>query len=467
MNKGYIKIVLALLCVAGYMQNVVFASEYDPSTNFSNEESKQLLTADPEEVQQQLFIDPEEIQKQLFIDPEEIQQQLSTESEEDKQQESIESEEDKQQESTESEENKQQESIESDENKQQESIESEEDKQQESTESDENKQQESIESEEDKQQESTESDENKQQESIESEEDKQQESTESDENKQQESIESEEDKQQESTESDENKQQESIESEEDKQQESIESEENKQQESLKLKEANQAENIMAKALALAQEHAKHTKDYKLYSNKNGATLHFKRVNNVDIGKLEVTIPNPDSYTDIVNMLWYPNGAKSYNHLFDKGYLPKIYNPNLVIVQQRYRNPNKTWKTYCHALASKSQLSEDETAIVLTSSHMNDHDSKNTKIYLNPIVKSANTFNPEIDSEEDIRNGQLSKTYINLLAFIIKKEADCVKITHVSSVDHNVPFRIPQELLRGVTAATMSNITKLRDIFKKE
>ncbi|EUD71839.1 hypothetical protein YYG_03256 [Plasmodium vinckei petteri] len=384
MNKGYIKIVLALLCVAGYMQNVVFASEYDPSTNFSNEESKQLLTADPEEVQQQLFIDPEEIQKQLSINPEEIQQQLSTESEEDKQHESTESEEDKQQVSIESEENKQQESTES-----------------------------------------------------------------------------------ESTESEENKQQESIESEEDKQQVSIESEENKQQESLKLKEANQAENIMAKALALAQEHAKHTKDYKLYSNKNGATLHFKRVNNVDIGKLEVTIPNPDSYTDIVNMLWYPNGAKSYNHLFDKGYLPKIYNPNLVIVQQRYRNPNKTWKTYCHALASKSQLSEDETAIVLTSSHMNDHDSKNTKIYLNPIVKSANTFNPEIDSEEDIRNGQLSKTYINLLAFIIKKEADCVKITHVSSVDHNVPFRIPQELLRGVTAATMSNITKLRDIFKKE
>ncbi|CAD2098023.1 fam-a protein [Plasmodium vinckei petteri] len=462
MNKGYIKIVLALLCVAGYMQNVVFASEYDPSTNFSNEESKQLLTADPEEVQQQLFIDPEEIQKQLSINPEEIQQQLSTESEEDKQHES-----------TESEEDKQQVSIESEENKQQESTESEENKQQESTESDENKQQESTESEENKQQESTESEENKHQVSIESEENKQA-STESEENKQQESIESEEDKQQVSTESEENKQQESIESEEDKQQVSIESEENKQQESLKLKEANQAENIMAKALALAQEHAKHTKDYKLYSNKNGATLHFKRVNNVDIGKLEVTIPNPDSYTDIVNMLWYPNGAKSYNHLFDKGYLPKIYNPNLVIVQQRYRNPNKTWKTYCHALASKSQLSEDETAIVLTSSHMNDHDSKNTKIYLNPIVKSANTFNPEIDSEEDIRNGQLSKTYINLLAFIIKKEADCVKITHVSSVsnienlvDHNVPFRIPQELLRGVTAATMSNITKLRDIFKKE
>ncbi|CAD2102736.1 fam-a protein [Plasmodium vinckei lentum] len=463
MNKGYIKVVLALLCVAGYMENVVFASEYDPSTNFSNEESKQLLTADPEEVQQQLFIDPEEIQQQLSTDSEENKQQVSTDSDEIQQQLFIDPKEILQQLSTESEEDKQQVSTESEEDKQQVSTESEEDKQQVSTDSEENKQQASIDSEENKQQVSIESEENKQQASIDSEENKQV-STDSEENKQV-STDSEENKQV-STDSEENKQV-STDSEENKQQASIESEEDKQQASLKLKEANQAENIMDKALALAQEHAKHTKDYKLYSNKNGSTLYFKRVNNVDIGKLEVTIPNPDSYTDIVNMLWYPNGAKSYNHLFDKGYLPKIYNPDLVIVQQRYRNPNKTWKTYCHALASKSQLSEDETAIVLTSSHMNDHDSKNTKKYLNPIVKSANTFNPEIDSEEDIRNGQLSKTYINLLAFIIKKEADCVKITHISSVDHNVPFRVPQELLRGVTAATMSNITKLRDIFKKE
>ncbi|EUD72647.1 hypothetical protein YYG_01645 [Plasmodium vinckei petteri] len=192
---------------------------------------------------------------------------------------------------------------------------------------------------------------------------------------------------------------------------------------------------MANALALAKEHAKHTKDYKLYYNKDGASLYFKRVNNTDIGKLEFTIPNPANYTKIVNMLWNPNGPKNYDGLFDKGYLPKIYNPNLVIVQQRYTNTGKTWETYCHTLASKYQLSEGETAIVLTSSHMNDHDRKNTKKYINPIVKSANTFKPEIYPELDIINGKLSKMYINLLVFIVKKEADCVKITHIRSVSN--------------------------------
>lgn len=82
-----------------------------------------------------------------------------------------------------------------------------------------------------------------------------------------------------------------------------------------------------------------------------------------------------------------------------------------------------------------QLSEDTTAIALVSSNINDHDRKNSKNYINPIVESANSFTPEIDSEEDIKKGKLSKTYINLVGFIIKKEPDCVKITYLISVSN--------------------------------
>lgn len=67
--------------------------------------------------------------------------------------------------------------------------------------------------------------------------------------------------------------------------------------------------------------------------------------------------------------------------------------------------------------------------------MNDHDGGKNKKYVNPFVESANSFKPDIDSEEDIRNGDLYKMYINLVAFFIEKEADCVKVTYVSSVSN--------------------------------
>ncbi|SCL83559.1 hypothetical protein, conserved, partial [Plasmodium berghei] len=52
MNKGYIKIALALLSVAGYMQNMAFASDSTPSPNSPNEEAIQQLYIDPKEAKQ-------------------------------------------------------------------------------------------------------------------------------------------------------------------------------------------------------------------------------------------------------------------------------------------------------------------------------------------------------------------------------------------------------------------------------
>ncbi|SCL94200.1 hypothetical protein PCHDS_000558200, partial [Plasmodium chabaudi adami] len=89
--------------------------------------------------------------------------------------------------------------------------------------------------------------------------------------------------------------------------------------SLKINEGKHAEYIMADALNVAKEHAKHTKDYKLYSKKyKGESLYFKNVNNAEIGMLEFTIPNASNYNDIVKMLWDPNGEKKFNRVFVKG-----------------------------------------------------------------------------------------------------------------------------------------------------
>ncbi|SCN26566.1 hypothetical protein PBNK65E_000258300, partial [Plasmodium berghei] len=55
---------------------------------------------------------------------------------------------------------------------------------------------------------------------------------------------------------------------------------------------------------------------------------------------------------------------------------------------------------------------------------------------NTIVESANLFKPKIYSENDIRNGELTKMFVNLSGFIIQKKKDCVDITYLNSININ-------------------------------
>ncbi|CAD2111640.1 fam-a protein [Plasmodium vinckei] len=231
-------------------------------------------------------------------------------------------------------------------------------------------------------------------------------------------------------------------------------------------ETKQAEKVMFEALSLVKKHAKHTDDYEIYDEVDGeACLYYKKVNDVDIGKLELTIPNSDNYDSIINLLWNPQGAEYFDGAFIEGRFVRMYNENLAILEQRHHCILKSWIGYYHALAKKFQLSENETAIVLASSNINAHDPKNTRKFVNPFVKSAKAFNPNINSAEDIREGKLSKMYINLLGFIIKKEEDCVKITYVISIDTDLPWLTPNRLIRSGVANKMYDIIKLRDMLQ--
>ncbi|SCL86563.1 fam-a protein [Plasmodium chabaudi adami] len=233
-------------------------------------------------------------------------------------------------------------------------------------------------------------------------------------------------------------------------------------------EARQAEALMADVLDIAQEHANDVDNYSLYYKiDKGAILYSKYIDGVEVGKLELIVPNPDSYDDMINLIWDPNSGRNFNDSFVGGSVSKIYNQNLVIVQQRYTNYTGSGYRYFYALAKKVKLSEDETAILLVSSDMNDHDGRNNSEYINPIVESANSFKPDVNSEEDIRNGELYKMYINIAAFFFKKEADYVKVTYLSSLDANIICIIPHYFVKRAKFNRMLNIAKLRDIFKKE
>ncbi|SCM13546.1 fam-a protein [Plasmodium chabaudi adami] len=139
-----------------------------------------------------------------------------------------------------------------------------------------------------------------------------------------------------------------------------------------------------------------------------------------------------SYEDIINFLWNPNAPHIYCDDFINGKFVRVYNPNLVMIQHRYKNRAQSAQGYYYAFAKKAQISEDTTIIVMSSANINDY-NPSKKIYKNRIIERANSFKTNIDSEDDIRNGKLIKMFVNLSGFIIKKEDTHVEITHIDSI----------------------------------
>ncbi|EUD71843.1 hypothetical protein YYG_03260 [Plasmodium vinckei petteri] len=141
------------------------------------------------------------------------------------------------------------------------------------------------------------------------------------------------------------------------------------------------------------------------------------------------------YNRIINKLWNPDYSNSSDHPNPSNHPPKIvrvYNPNLVMIQRRFTDPLHGRQKYFYALVKKVQISENKTIIVMSSAKINDNSKDNTD-YKNPIIESANLFETEIDSDDDIRNGTISKTYVNISGHLIEKKDNHVDVTYVMSV----------------------------------
>ncbi|EUD71215.1 hypothetical protein YYG_03270 [Plasmodium vinckei petteri] len=169
----------------------------------------------------------------------------------------------------------------------------------------------------------------------------------------------------------------------------------------------------------------------------------------DIIKVNFQIDDPNKYNKIINKLWDPDYPNSSDHLNSSDHSPKIvrvYNPNLVIIQRRINNPFFGCQKYFYALAAKVEISKDKAVIVMASGNINDHNSQNTISYKNPIIESANLFEADIDSDEDIKSGKLIKTFVNISGHLIEKKDNCVDITYVTSINGliNLTLNEPSE-----------------------
>ncbi|ETB62117.1 hypothetical protein YYC_01117 [Plasmodium yoelii 17X] len=201
-------------------------------------------------------------------------------------------------------------------------------------------------------------------------------------------------------------------------------------------EAIKAGEVMNEAVELLKYHAITEDDYEVYERDDNRIMFLynkKHHTDPDIKRIHCTIYTSYEYNEIINMPWDPDYASLFNAGSVK--IVRVYNPNLVMVQHRYKDRSTDRQKYFYALAAKVKISENKTIIVMTSANINDHNPSNEK-YINKIVKSANSFKTDIDSEDDIRKGELKKTFANIFGYLIEKDGDYVNIAYVESVDEH-------------------------------
>ncbi|CAD2085935.1 fam-a protein [Plasmodium vinckei brucechwatti] len=200
------------------------------------------------------------------------------------------------------------------------------------------------------------------------------------------------------------------------------------------KETKEAEKLMNEAVKQLEIHATDMRNYKLCVVGKGSdpTLYKKKLENkANVEKIEYPVCGSDKYEETINDIWDPNHPNPFNKGTVK--IVRVYNPNLVMIQQRYKKKTGSSQKYFYALATKVQVSENTTAIAYTSANINDH-NPSAKKYENKIVQKANSFKTNINSEEDIRKGKLKKAFVNLAGYYIKKHINSVDVTYVGSID---------------------------------
>ncbi|CAD2094979.1 fam-a protein [Plasmodium vinckei petteri] len=204
-------------------------------------------------------------------------------------------------------------------------------------------------------------------------------------------------------------------------------------------EIRKAIELMNEAVIHLQYHATSTEEYELISISNNGTSAYikKHGGHTNIEKINNKVPDPNKYKAIIKLLCDLNRPQIISGGIITAKIARVYTPNLVMVQQRYRSLYESSQKYFYALATKVEVAENTTVIVYASANINDHNRADKKFYKNTILESANSFKTEVNSDVDIRNGELKKMFVNLFGFLIKKEDEHVDFTCISSIYDSV------------------------------
>ncbi|CAD2109179.1 hypothetical protein YYG_05040 [Plasmodium vinckei petteri] len=200
-----------------------------------------------------------------------------------------------------------------------------------------------------------------------------------------------------------------------------------------------AEKFMNDAVVHLAYHATNEDGYKLceLSQHYNRTFSRKKHGDTDIQRINCKHYNPYKYNAIINMLWDPALTSDFNPDSVNRKIVRVYNPSLVMIQQRYKKGSRGRDKYFYALATKAQISKEKTIIVMASANINDGHPSNEE-YKNKIIENANLFKTQINSENDIRNGKLKKIFVNIAGYLIEHKDWYIDITYLESIDGHTP-----------------------------
>ncbi|VEV58077.1 fam-a protein [Plasmodium vinckei vinckei] len=203
-------------------------------------------------------------------------------------------------------------------------------------------------------------------------------------------------------------------------------------------EIKNAEKLMNEVITHLKYHATSKKGYKpighIHHNK---MVYYKKKHQGHIGVVKVTYRKNGSnkFNKVVGKIWDPDIITPVEYKYTKTKVSRVYNPNLVMIQQRFKKWPWSNEKYFYALATKVEVSKYETIIAMTSANINDHNPSDIE-YKNILIESANSFTTDIDSEDDIRSGKLKKTFVKLAGYLIQKCETYVSVTYINSIDGN-------------------------------
>ncbi|CAD2097931.1 fam-a protein [Plasmodium vinckei petteri] len=196
-----------------------------------------------------------------------------------------------------------------------------------------------------------------------------------------------------------------------------------------------AEKLMNEAATHLEHHVTNNEGYEVCKWNPLYFRIFSRKKHEDtiVQRINFKYYNINKYNEIINRLWDPALANDFNNGDVKRKIVRVYNPNLVMIQQRYKSGYESREKYFYALAAKVEISKDKTIIVMASANINDGYPSRDE-YKNKIIENANLFKTEINSEDDIRIGKLKKTFVNITGYLLEKTSTYVDITYLESID---------------------------------
>ncbi|CAD2099552.1 fam-a protein [Plasmodium vinckei brucechwatti] len=151
-------------------------------------------------------------------------------------------------------------------------------------------------------------------------------------------------------------------------------------------EIKQAEELMDEAVERLEYHATNKDGYE-YDLKNylkDIIFCKKEHEGQEVVRGRYVKPCSNKYYQVINKFWNPDFTNVFDNKHTKRKIVRVYNPNLVMIHQRYKSWHENREKYFYALAKKVRISEDKTIIIMTSANIIDHSPSN--IYYNFINK---------------------------------------------------------------------------------